>query len=73
MSEQKQMVAITRKQCSMCKDWRPVTDFHKESKKLLGLQSRCRFCKHIEAEERKKKLESKGVSDGAKAEELHGA
>lgn len=37
-----------RKQCSWCKDWKPLSDFHKEKAKPLGLQSRCRFCKKLE-------------------------
>lgn len=43
-----------RKQCSQCKDWKPVSEFHKEKAKPLGLQSRCKFCKKIEGEERRK-------------------
>lgn len=37
-----------RKQCSRCKDWRVLADFHKEQSKPLGLQSRCKLCKKLE-------------------------
>ena len=39
-----------RVQCSMCKDWKPRSDFHVEKSKPLGVQSRCKFCKKKEKE-----------------------
>ena len=49
---------VPRKQCSQCKDWKVLSDFHKEKAKPLGLQSRCRLCKKAEGEERRKKREA---------------
>lgn len=49
------MTEIPRKQCSNCKDWKPITDFHKEKKKKLGVQSKCKFCKQQEGFTRRAK------------------
>lgn len=48
------MTEVIRKQCSECKDWKPLADFHKEKKKKLGVQSKCKFCKRSEGMERRK-------------------
>lgn len=37
-----------RKQCSICKDYKLLTEFHKEQKKPMGVQSRCTLCKQRE-------------------------
>ena len=33
-----------RKRCSMCKQWKPVEEFHRNRRKRDGLQLRCRDC-----------------------------
>ena len=40
-----------RKQCSMCKQWKPLDDFHRNRTKRDGLQMRCRDC-NIETNKR---------------------
>jgi hypothetical protein len=32
------------KQCRICHEWKPVTDFHRNSKSRDGLQGRCKPC-----------------------------
>lgn len=49
-----QELKVTRAQCSMCKDWKPIADFHKEKAKPLGIQSRCRYCKAKEPKKTRK-------------------
>lgn len=43
-----------RKQCSNCKDWKLVSEFFKEKKKPMGLQSRCKLCHKAGVKEWKK-------------------
>lgn len=40
--------APARKQCSICKDYKLLNEFHKEKKKPQGVQSRCILCKQRE-------------------------
>lgn len=72
------MTEVTRKQCSNCKDWKPLEDFHKEKSKPLGVQSKCKFCKREEGLARRQKLaeeaangdtKTKGGPDGQESDE----
>jgi predicted RND superfamily exporter protein len=65
-----------RKRCAACKDYRLLTEFHKEKGKAQGVQSYCILCKQrnnaeYQEELRQKKLKAeerkaqKEVLDGA--------
>jgi len=57
-----------KKQCADCKDWKPLSDFHKEKAKPLGRQSYCKFCKQVRDAARRAAAETqeqpKGGPDG---------
>ena len=44
-------VGPSRKRCSMCKQWKPLEEFHRNRTKRDGLQLRCRVC-NIETNKR---------------------
>lgn len=52
-----------RKQCSMCKDYRLLTEFHKEKKKPMGLQGRCILCKQKENAAYQEKLRQEKLAE----------
>lgn len=54
-----------KKQCSTCKDYRPLSEFFKEKKKPLGVQSRCKLCHAAGA---KNWREQKALEDAKLAE-----
>ncbi len=73
MSEAMEMQAeepqrATRKQCSQCRDFKPLEEFFKEKKKTMGLQSRCKFCKSSEQQKRREEKRLAAVPGGNVAE-----
>ena len=44
-------LAPTRKRCSMCKQWLPIDEFHRNRRRRDGRQMRCRTC-NIETNKR---------------------
>lgn len=58
-----------RKQCSHCRDYKKLSEFYKEKAKPLGVQSRCRPCKHIlDAQYREEQKEKASNSAALKGE-----
>lgn len=55
-----------RKQCSVCKDFRLLAEFHKGKKKAQGVQSRCILCKQRENAAYQEELRQKKLAKEAR-------
>ena len=51
--------ALEEKHCSGCDEWKLLKEFSKNKQKWDGLRSRCKGCKNIAAEKKRRKLDIK--------------
>lgn len=50
----KEIKIMSKKQCSKCKEWKEISNFHKEKSSSTGLRSECKICRKKYTDSRSK-------------------